>query len=99
MVYSKDKSRDIARQELDRLIDKAGSRSHLARMLTHQGYEITPQAVQNWHIRGQISAPGALAVVEHPEFCEHFILSKLRPDITAEEWHDLREYLADQEEG
>ena len=86
MVLSIKESRKLAREQLDRLVDEAGSQAQLVRMLNAEGFEITPQGVSRWFDIGQISKAGAQAVVHHPAFCEKFTLNQLRPDIPDHEW-------------
>lgn len=87
MVKSIKESRSIAREQLEKLLEEAGSQVQLARMLSSDpNYSITPQGVIKWFKSGQISKQGALAVVNHPHFSEKFTLNKLRPDIPSDDW-------------
>jgi hypothetical protein len=86
MVLSIKESRKLARKQLERLIDEAGSQAQLIRMLNAEGFDITPSGITRWLKLGQISKAGALAVVHHPSFCEKFTLNQLRPDIPDHEW-------------
>jgi hypothetical protein len=88
MVKSKEIARQLASEALDKLIDRAGSQMQLVKMLKNDGYDVTPQAVQNWVIRGQISKQGAIAVARHPEFAPEFSMTQLRPDISEAEWKE-----------
>lgn len=93
MIMSKEKSKALAKIALDKLIDKAGSQVHLAKMLSQPGqsgdFEITPQGIQSWVKRNQISKEGAIAVVRNRELCEFFTLKSLRPDVSEAEWQEL----------
>jgi hypothetical protein len=86
MVKSIKESRKLATEQLERLVDEAGSQAQLVRMLNASGFEITPQGVARWFNIGQISKAGALAVVQHPDFSMKFTLNQLRPDIPDHEW-------------
>lgn len=87
MVKSIKESRIIAAEQLNKLVEEAGSQAQLARMLSSSGdYNITPQGVLRWFNFGQISKQGALAVIKHPTAFKSFNLSQLRPDVPLSEW-------------
>ncbi len=90
-----EKSKKIARETLDRLIEYVGSQARLARMLGEQGFEVSPQAVQMWCQRGRVSKKAALAITRHPELWGEFTLSQLRPEVTTEEWGRIASNLND----
>ena len=66
----------IQRQQLEKLINKAGTIAHLARMLD-EDY----MTVKGWVNRGRISKNGALKVEENKELRKHFTALNLRPDL------------------
>lgn len=62
-------------QALTDLVDYAGSKSHLARMLG-----VAPSTVGNWVERGRISMEGAHLVQNNKYLREHFPVNRLRPE-------------------
>lgn len=61
---------------LDSLVDKAGSYTHLAKMLKYN-----PMVVKGWVIRGRVSKGGAKRIAKHPTFADDFPTSITRPDL------------------
>ena len=64
------------KQTLERLIEDAGSPTHLAKMLN-----IHPMRLRGWIDRGRVSKAGARLVAEHPSLGEHYKAEDLRPDL------------------
>jgi DNA-binding transcriptional regulator YdaS (Cro superfamily) len=75
-----EKIRQQQRQELDKLIEHAGSRSALARLIG-----IKSPSVDSWHKRGRVSKKGAFAIERVT--CGKFKKEKMRPDI--DDWSTL----------
>ena len=61
---------------LDSLIDKAGSYTHLAKMLNYN-----PMVIKGWINRGRVSKGGAKRIAKHPTFANDFPVTITRPDL------------------
>jgi len=71
-----DEVHELQKSALDRLVQDAGSPSHLARMLN-----IHLMTVKGWIERGRVSKDGATLVETHPTLGEHHKAKDLRPDL------------------
>ena len=78
--HTKSELAALKRFALLELIDAAGGRTHLVRMLG-----VNLNTVNSWVDRGAISRAGAEKVIEHQErydsFNGEFTMEKLRPDL------------------
>ena len=63
-------------QQLESLVEAAGSPAHLAKMLN-----IHSMTVRGWIARKRISKEGATLVESHPSLGEYYTASLLRPDV------------------
>lgn len=65
------------RAQIVDLIESAGSRSNLAKMLN-----IKRNLISDWYSKSKISARGANAIHNHPTLGKIYTRSELRPDVT-----------------
>lgn len=75
-MLSKDQLDYIKETALNRLIEHAGSKAHLCRML-----DITIPTLQGWVERKQVSKNGAKMIESHPTLGLRFKAKYFRPDI------------------
>lgn len=66
---------DQHKQAMTDLLEYAGSRAHLAKMIG-----VAPNTVGNWVELGRISMEGARLVQKNKYLAEHFPISRLRPE-------------------
>jgi len=85
---TKKDAKSAAKKALDALVEHAGSQRQLSRMLTQNGNRISPQTVQAWILRGQISKPGVFAVQDNKDLKDKFPPTELRPGIGQDEWDE-----------
>lgn len=75
-LYTKDQLKAMQKQALEDLVEFAGGRAHLARML---GKPLP--TINSWIKRGMVSKEGAEEIAQHTAFSEKFPVSVLRPDL------------------
>ena len=75
LLYTKAQLKVQHEQALQELVDYAGGRAHLAKMLS-----ITLPTVNSWIDRGRISVHGAKTVSKNSALSEKFPMSILRPE-------------------
>lgn len=74
--YTLDQLKALRKAALEELIEFAGGRSHLAKMLDRP-----LPTINSWVDRGMISKGGAEDVGKHPALAKDFPMSRLRPDL------------------
>ena len=79
-LHTKRELAEMQKKSLVQLIDYAGGRSHLARML---GKPLN--TVNSWMRRGKISRDGLKSLEHHPNLSRVFTRKMLRPDLKADE--------------
>ncbi len=61
---------------LDRILDTAGSMSHLSKMI-----DVPYTTIQGWISRGQISAKGAKVITSHPKLGKAFTNAEILGEV------------------
>jgi len=74
-LYTKAELKVMRQQALTDLLDHAGGRTHLARML---GKPVN--TVNSWMDRRSVSIEGAKLIARHPTLAKEFPLRRIRPD-------------------
>ncbi len=74
--YTLDQLKAMRKAALEELIEYAGGRTHLAKMLSKP-----LPTINSWVDRGLISKDGANLVARHPALFKEFPVSRLRPDL------------------
>jgi len=67
---------EIQLEGLQALINTAGTKAHLAKML-----DIDSMVVHGWCSRGRVSKKGVVMIEHHPNLSLHFTRDMLRPDM------------------
>ncbi len=74
--YTKDQLKAMRKEALADLVNFAGGRLHLSKML-----EVPPSTVNSWVDRGMISRHGLLKIEKNEIIAERFTKEYLRPDL------------------
>lgn len=75
-LYTKDQLKAMRKLAIEDLVEYAGGRTHLSRMLNKP-----LPTINSWIKRGMVSRKGAKEVSLHPTFKKDFPVSRLRPDL------------------
>lgn len=75
MRFTKLEIANAQRMALKKLLNFAGSASHLSKMIG-----VSNQVIHAWSLRGRISKSGARKVAEHETLGIAFTFEELRPD-------------------
>ena len=74
--YTKAQVKTLQKKALGELVEYAGGRSHLAKML-----DIPLSTINSWIDRGMISVRGSNRASDNPTLSADFPKSRLRPDL------------------